>query len=373
MPTVNERLADEAIAHAETLQRYSNGIVQRIAALLYRADGELAGRLTVALEGLTASNFSVERLENLLDSVRRLNTELYNQIGRELTAEMRKLAEYEAGHQLELFQAVIPPQVQASVGIAAVNVEQAYAAAMARPFQGRLLKEWAQSLDTEKMTRIRDAVRMGFVQQETIPQIVRRVTGTKARAYADGIIVIDRRNAEAVVRTAISHTAGVVRDKFFDDNASLIKAQAWTSTLDTRTTPICMLRDGKLYTPVSPYKPVGHSLPWLGGPGRAHWNCRSAAVPIVKSWKELGGNDLPEFTPSQRASMDGTVPAEQTYGQWLKRQSRARQDDILGPTRGALLRSGGLTLDKFANDKGRWLTLDELRARDASAFKAAGL
>ncbi len=373
MATVNERLADEAIAHAEQLQRYSNGVAARMLALLNRTDADLAGRLSVALEGMTASTFTVERLEGLLYSVRALNVEVYGQLERNLSEELRRFVAYEAGHQLELFEAVLPPQVVASVGVAAVNVEQVYAAALARPFQGRLLKEWAQSIEGDRMTRIRDAVRMGFVEQQTVPEIVRRVRGTRARAYADGITEIDRRNAEAVVRTAISHTAGTVRDTFFEDNSDLIKAQAWTSTLDSLTTPICILRDGKTYQPVSPYRPIGHALPWLGGPGRAHWNCRSAAVPVVKSWQELGGNDLPEFTPSQRASMDGQVPADQTYGQWLKRQSAARQDDILGPTRGALLRSGGLTVDRFANEKGRWLTLDELRERDAAAFRRAGL
>jgi hypothetical protein len=71
--------------------------------------------------------------------------------------------------------------------------------------------------------------------------------------------------------------------------------------------------------------------------------------------------------------MDGQVPADVSYGDWLKKQSAARQDDIVGPTRGALMRRGGLQMDRFYNDKGRFLSLDELRKRDASAFTAAGL
>jgi hypothetical protein len=124
---------------------------------------------------------------------------------------------------------------------------------------------------------------------------------------------------------------------------------------------------------VSPYKPIGHSYPWRGGPGRAHFNCRSSAVPVLKSWRELGGADLPEFTPTTRASMDGQVPAEQTYGAWLKRQSAKRQDEVLGATRGALFRRGGLEIERFADDRGRWLSIQELRDRDAAAFREAGL
>lgn len=175
------------------------------------------------------------------------------------------------------------------------------------------------------------------------------------------------------MRTAVSHTAGFTRDRFMEGNSDLIKAQVWTATLDSRTSEVCRPRDGKQYQPVSPYKPIGHSLPWLGGPGRAHWNCRSTAVPVVKSWRELTGVDGLEFSHSERASMDGAVPADLTYGQWLKRQSAARQDQILGPTRGALLRRGGLEVDKFYSDKGVYLTLDQLRERDAAAFKKAGV
>lgn len=369
--TVNQRLADAAVGHAVDLQHYGNDVVRRIMALLNRADSEIAAALAEALERLPASAFSVERLETLLRSVRELNVRAYSQVGAELTKELKALAEYEAGYQLELFRAAVPPQVIASAGLVSVNAEQAYAAAMARPFQGRLLKEWAQSIEEGRMTRIRDAVRMGYVQQETVQQIVRRIVGSRDRNQRDGIIEIDRRNAEAVVRTAISHTAGFTRDRFYEANADLVKAEVWSATLDTRTSDLCRIRDGKKYT-AGTHKPIGHSVPWLAGPGRLHWQCRSSSVPVLKSWRDLGV-DADEAAPSTRASMDGQVPEDTTYGQWLKRQSAARQDQVLGPERGKLFRAGGLTLEQFYNDKGRLLTLDELRKRDAVAFRDAGV
>ena len=95
-------------------------------------------------------------------------------------------------------------------------------------------------------------------------------------------------------------------------------------------------------------------------------------MPVLVSFHELGLN-IDEFTPTTRAGMDGQVAADTTYGDWLKRQSAARQDQVLGATRGKLLRDGGMTVDRFANDKGRWLSLDTLRAQDAAAFTKAGL
>jgi hypothetical protein len=367
--TVNSRLLDETVSHAVDLQQYSNGVVRRVIALLNRVDADIAARLSDALEGVSTAA-TVDRLDALLASVRALNAQAYAAIRQELEQELRELAAYEAGYQRQLFESVIPPQVAASVGVAAVQAEQVYAAALSRPFQGRLLREWGRDIEADRMRRIRDAVRMGFVEQETIPQIVRRVRGTKAKGYADGIIEIDRRAAEAVVRTAVSHTAGVARDRFFEQNEDLIKAVVWTSTLDTRTSEGCRIRDGKSYTPRE-HKPLGHAIPWSGGPGRLHWNCRSTAVPVTKSWRDLG-IDMDDFSPTERASMDGTVPADQTFAAWIKKQSASRQNQVLGETRAKLLREG-MSLDRFYNDKGRYLSLDELRERDAAIFKRAGV
>jgi len=371
MASVNERLLDGQIGHQADLQRYSNGVVRRIIGLLNRTDADLFAQITVALERLPAELFTVERLEALLGSVRQINLAAYLQVERELGAELRALAEYEGGFQQRLFEATIPAQVQARVAVAPIDVQQVYAAAYAQPFRGRLLREWASSMEADRMARVRDAIRIGMVEQQPVAQIVQRLRGTRAKGYSDGLIEIDRRNAESVVRTAVSHVAGFTRDRFADGNGDLIKAQVWVSTLDSRTSEGCRIRDGKEYTPRT-HRPIGHSIPWLGGPGRLHWQCRSTSVPVLKSWRELG-LDVDELPPGTRASMDGEAPADQTYRQWLAKQSAKRQDDILGPTRGALLRRGGLTIDGFANDKGRWLSLAELRERDAQVFKRAGV
>jgi SPP1 gp7 family putative phage head morphogenesis protein len=368
--TVNEALQDAETSHQVDLQRYSNGVVRRMSALLARTDSDLFAQLTLALNNLPPGSFTVERLDAMLGSVRQLNLQAYLQLERELTAELREFAAYESGFQLRLFEAIIPAQIQVHVAIAPVAAEQVFAAAYAQPFRGRLLREWASSLGADKAQRIRDTLRIGFVEQQTIQQMVQRVRGTRAKGYSDGIIEVDRRNAEAVVRTAISHTAAVAREQFYKTN-DLVKAVQWVSTLDSRTSEICRIRDGLQYTPET-HKPIGHQVPWLAGPGRAHWQCRSSSVPITKSWKELGV-DIEEFSPSTRASMDGQVPADQTFGLWLKKQSAARQDDILGSTRGKLMRDGGLELDRFYNERGRYLSLQEMAERDAAAFKSAGL
>lgn len=362
MATANELLLDAAIHRAIDTHQYSTGVSRRLIALLNRADADLMARLASALEQLPPESFTVARLEQLIYSVRGLHAAVYQNIGNSLVSEMRRLVELEAAFQLRLFQSVIPKIVQTVRPLIAVPIEQAYAAAMSRPFQGRLLSEWAGSLSEDRMRRIREAVRIGYVSNETNSQIISRIRGTRAKQYSDGIIETDRRALATIVNTAVSHTAGSARDQFYKGNADLIKAVEWVSTLDARTSELCRVRDGLHFTP-DEHKPIGHSIPWLEGPGKIHWNCRSTSVPITKSWKELSGVDIPEFSPSTRASMDGQVPAEQNYGDWLQKQSAARQDEILGPTRGAAMRAGRIKWDEFYDKKGNWLTLEELAAR----------
>ena len=81
---------------------------------------------------------------------------------------------------------------------------------------------------------------------------------------------------------------------------------------------------------------------------------------------------MDELSPSTRASMDGQVPQSTTYQKFLEGKSASRQDEILGPTRGKLFRAG-MTVERFVDNKGRELTIAQLKARDAELFKKAGL
>ncbi len=367
MPSVNEALLDEAISHQIDLARYTNGVVERMVGVLNRTDKRLMAELEKALARLPATSFTVERLEAMLGSVRALNAQAYAQLGQELQRELQDFVQYEAAYQGKLLETALPVQVSVS----SITAEQVYTAALARPFQGALLKGWLDDMEADKAKRIRRAVAQGYVEGKTTAKIVQEMRGTRAKGFSDGIIEITRRNAESVTRTALSHMAGVTRDRFYEANSDILKAVGWVATLDGRTTPECRVRDGKQYTPVD-HKPIGHKLQWGGGPGRLHWCCRSASFPIVKSLTEMGLNG-DEFTPTTRASMDGQVPAQITYSGWLKKQHPRKQAEILGKDRAALFRTGKLPIEKFQDDKGKTLTLKELHAIEPAAYHKAGL
>ncbi|MBW0236341.1 hypothetical protein [Pseudomonas sp. D1HM] len=370
MPTVNEALQAAAIGHAIDLLHLSNAEVRKIIALLNSADAELRAQLILAIASLGVESFTVTHMNSVLVSVLETNKSIYAAIQETMVESVIDLAKYEIGYQKALFTEVIPQQVRVTVSLGSVTLDQTRQIAMSRPFQGKLLKEWLDNLEVNRAARIRDGVRMGMVEGQTTEQIVRRVMGIKSEGYADGLLNRSRQDIESVVRTAISHTAQGARDAFYRANDDLIAEVSWLSTLDNKTSVDCRLRDRLRYTNDT-HEPVGHKVPWKAGPGRIHWCCRSTSTPILKGYEELRlSKGLPEST---RASMDGQVPKSTTYGEWLIEQSAARQDQILGPNRGKLLREGGLTHDQFYNDRGKFLTLDQLRERDAASFAKAGI
>jgi len=362
MATANEKILDKTIDHQVDLQRFSNGVVRRLIAILNRSDASLSAKLAEALMQIEPSQFTVERLERLLADVREINSQAYAQVFPELQKEMQGLAEVESLSEAAMLQAAVPAPVQLRFPIAGLVWEQVYAAALARPFQGRLLKDWAKNVEAGRMTMIRNTVRQGFVEGKTTADIVKAVRGTKENNYEDGILNRGRRELQAVIQTALSHTAAVARDMSVKANEDIIKAVKWVSVLDGRTSEMCRIRDGLRYTADSKHKPIGHKIPWGNGPGQLHWNCRSTSIPITKDWRDLDFV-FEELAENTRASMDGQVPADLTYGQWFAKQSAQRQNEIVGPVRAELFREGKVTFDKFYDDKGKWLTLEELMAR----------
>lgn len=355
MESVNDNVRELEIRHQVYLQRLSSGVLKRLIAILDAADAEIVGKLRsrgATLEG----SFTSVRLAQLLQALAEINRQAHAVVGGELRGELNAIVAYEAGFQRDLIAASIPVRVD----LVTPSAETLRAAVTAQPFQGRLLKEWVSELSDAKSRRLRDAIRLGVVQGETTDQIVRRVRGTKALNYRDGVMEIGRRGAEAMVRTAVSHTTGVAQESLYKANSDIIAKVQWSSTLDTRTCKSCMALDGKTFAiEKAPKRPL-------------HIGCRCVVTPVIKSWREMGF-DFDEIPAGTRVSMNGQVSATETYGTWLRKQSAETQDEALGPTRALLFRKGGLDVDRFTNRAGDDIDLGTLRKMDAEAFRRAGL
>ena len=345
---VSDDILNALTAHEVGLQRLSNASVRKLLAMLRRSDARIIERLLQE----DVSALSRSRQEALLTDIRRIIGSAYADGTGELQVNLRRLAEYEGQYQIDMFRHVVPVKLDFILP----SADQPWAAVNARPFQGRLLKDWFTELEAGSFQRLRNTIRAGIVEGRTIDQLVREVRGTAAQGFQDGILQVNRRAAEATVRTAVSHTANAARDRLYERNGGLIKGVQWVSTLDGRTSAVCRARDGTVYPVDSGPRPP------------AHPNCRSSTVPVLKSLREMGiDRDMPAAT---RASMNGQVASDTTYDAWLRKQPREFQDEVLGKSKADLFRAG-LTMDRYVTRAGDEYTLAELKKREAATWSKA--
>lgn len=339
-------IKDDFSRHAHFIEQYKNGQVNRFETFLRRVAKSLRGELLK-----TNTVTSQSRIEAKLKFVEELITTEFTAYTDEISEQIELFAVDEAGFVAETIKQesgvsfVLPSETQLS---AAVN---------ARPFNNRLLKDYFKDFTRQQAKAVSNAVSIGFFEGKPTQEIVRDIVGTKAQNFKNGTLHISRTSAETMVRTALSHTSAVARNKTYEDNDDLIPYYEWVSTLDGRTSAICRSRDGMVWRinkgPLPP----------------AHPNCRSTTAPLFKEDVKVKGDKLiKQDLDGTRASIDGQVSADLTYNDWLKRQTKAFQVDVLGKQKAELFRKGGLTMDQFVNNKSQELTLDQLKAKYPTAW-----
>lgn len=224
--------------------------------------------------------------------------------------------------------------------------------------EGKTVTDLFNELANNESNKYINHIKLARYEGKTNQQIVQMIRGTRKNGYKDGLMEVTSRQAKTIVRTTVQHAAMQGKAEFANDNADIIKGEKWLSTLDGRTSSQCRSLDGTVFElGKGPRPPLHH-------------NCRSTILIVLKDEYAGRGNI------DKRASKDGPVDNESYYS-WLNKQPKEFQDDVLGETRGKLLRSGGLSADKFAAlqlDKNfKPLTLAEMREKQPLAFQKAGL
>lgn len=213
-------------------------------------------------------------------------------------------------------------------------------------------------------------MREGIVNGETIDDMVRRVRGTKANGYKDGFVSPKRGHAQTLVRSSVQATANKARESVYAANSNVIKGQQWLSTLDSRTSDICISLDGSAWYLSG--KPMPGTVHSYLGPPPAHFNCRSTLLPVTKSFSELAKSKSAKAKLSKipktkqrslRASMDGAVSNKLNYEEWLRTKPPGFQLEVLGPTKLRLWQAGQLSLKNLIDQSHNPLAVDTLVAK----------
>jgi SPP1 gp7 family putative phage head morphogenesis protein len=227
---------------------------------------------------------------------------------------------------------------------------------------GEVVAKAFRGIAVDQAERFSQVVRQGLLTGETTPDIAKRLIGSlqfgeeaktvrqlvaaggQATAVADNQVL-------ALVRTSINQVANTASQQVYEANQDITKKYRYVATLDTRTSAICASLDGREFEygkgPMPPQ----------------HFNCRSTTVPIIDP------DILPPSTTATRASKDGQVPINQSYGQWLHKQPRSVQAEALGTGKVAYFNrladkyGPRDAIAKLVRDDGSELTLDQLRKR----------
>ncbi len=253
---------------------------------------------------------------------------------------------------------------------ATFNLTAAQGATITLP-NGEVVTKAFRGIAVDQAERFSQVVRQGLLTGEPTPAIAKRLIGSlqfgeeaktvkqliaaggQATAVADNQVI-------ALVRTSINQVANTASQQVYEANQDITPRYRYVATLDTRTSAICRALDGREFEygkgPTPPQ----------------HFNCRSTTVPVI-DYKELGFTPPPAGT---RASADGQVPVNTTYGKWLydkmpgesKADVLARQQQALGSKAPYFRRladkyGADAAIAKLVRDDGSELTLDQLRAR----------
>ena len=364
MPTANERYFDSQLRHAVGVRRYTAGQAKKILAMIEEIDAETVRLLRRRLARVVRRrDLDSEVLRVLMDEVVTLRNRGIRSSFDDVRTEARQFAASEVEFEGRLIRAAIPIEVT----LGTVTADRIAAVVTSKPFQGALLRDWVGGFVRSDRVRLERTIKQGIAEGLGVDDIVRRVIGTRRAGYSDGILAVSRREAEALVRTTINHVSNGARELVWEENEDILLGLRWEATLDGRTSPICRARDGAI-APVGG-KPVPKGSRKLEPPGArppAHINCRSVMIAVLDGEAEI-------FAGLDRQSAVGPVPSDTTYNEWLKRQPKGFQEEVLGKKKAALFRKGGLSLDKYTDRRGNELTLNELRATYPEAWEEAGL
>lgn len=351
----NEAMVDLIMERAIDLLRLEAGTRNKVIALLHDLENDILASIAKIAPTdparLSARRVRLEKLlllvENSIRSTYRLNSQL-------LASEIREIVDLEAAWTGRAINAAVQVEF-ATVGLTREALGVLVSDVM---IQGAPSKEWWGRQAQGLSDRFADEMRRGVALGETNADLVKRVRGT---ADKTGLMQVSRVTAERLVRASVQTAANVGREATYANNVDLITAVAWSATLDTRTSIWCLTRDGLQYHPVT-HEPIGHDIPWLEGPGKIHWGCRSSSIPVLKSWRDLG-IDMDEVPKTTRASMDGQVAESTTFETWLRKQSEARQNRVLGVGKADLWRAGKIGFRDLLDQSGRPLSTEALRER----------
>jgi len=139
----------------------------------------------------------------------------------------------------------VPAEIATAINTVAVSPALLKEMANNTYIDGYTNTEWWSSIGNDLKANFKRSVREGIARGEGIGELVKRVTSNTAGNV--GFKAFEA-HARTLVRTTVSTVSNRAAEAVWDANSDIISNLKWVSTLDSRTSDICIARDNKLYT-----------------------------------------------------------------------------------------------------------------------------
>ncbi|NBW38916.1 MAG: hypothetical protein EBR30_28655 [Cytophagia bacterium] len=388
----------ELFRNAIDLNRYSTGVARR----LIVAYNQIILDAVQQLQGIdeAAAPMKAARLRAILAQLKAsLNT--WAGDSTEVTSiELQGIAELQSEFVAEQLRKALPPGARSAVNTVEISPQFAQAVVTTDPTQlnavvlsddlfktvygapanvgatfsltatqgamitlpnGAVVEKAFRGIAEAQAEQFSQAVRNGLLTGETTPAIAKRLVGKlqfgdtgplsvqQLRAAGGELTTAANHQVMTLVRTSINQVANAAAMQTYEANPDITSKYRYVATLDSRTSAICRALDGK-------------EFPYGRGPKPPqHFGCRSTIVAVIDD-SLLGPSKV-----AKRASKDGPVPADTTYGKWLYDRP-AEQQKVLGnkaPYFRRLAEKHGpeAAIAKLVREDGSEVSLAQLRAR----------
>lgn len=258
------------------------------------------------------------RLNNLLQETRTTINTHYGTLRSDHAELMKEVVEVESEDILDLYNSRIGFDLM-NVHLTPKQIESVAAGSL---IEGAPSAAWWARQDATARRVFEDQMRQGLLLGENLQQLRNRLKGTKEFGFSDGMSAKWKRDANALIRTSIQNASNDARLRTYAENSDVIGGLQWVSTLDSRTTHICIGLDGRQwrYNEDGVLVPVGHDISFPGA--TAHWGCRSTQIATTLSWDDLAG---PKAWPRASANRKGAANIEELFQNEVAKGEKGRQ------------------------------------------------
>ena len=191
--TTNEKLFDASIRHQIFLIRFGGSLAREVLGILDEAQADLERRLAGRLARLGPISGQVvgkgqatsRRIEAMVKSIREQSRDIRAALEAVVAKELRGLVDTE----VDLADRRLTEAVGVDMGNFRPSPEVLRTLATDPEIRGRSLRKWFKKLTDDRTAQLEAAIRLGIVEGDTTPQIIRRFRAASG---------VNRRNAEAL-------------------------------------------------------------------------------------------------------------------------------------------------------------------------------